>query len=209
MRTPLVTSALLALLAAVPRQADPLAARSKGRPDAAVTVYEMSDFQCPYCRGFALETMPLLEQEYVATGKVRLVYITLPLTSAHRNAFAAAALALCAARQNRFWPLHDLLFRHQNDWAPLPEPRAYLLALGDSAGLDRAKLARCVTSQATAPEVEADAARARRAGARSTPTFYIEGGLIEGAPPIGVLRVVLDSIYLAKTTTAPAPARPR
>jgi protein-disulfide isomerase len=207
MRTPLVTSALLALLAAVPRQADPLAARSKGRPDAAVTVYEMSDFQCPYCRGFALETMPLLEQEYVATGKVRLVYINLPLTSAHRNAFAAAALALCAARQNRFWPLHDLLFHHQNDWAPLPEPRAYLLALGDSAGLDRAKLARCVTSQATAPEVEADAARARRAGARSTPTFYIEGGLIEGAPPIGVLRVVLDSIYQAKTTKAPAQPR--
>src|SRR5258708_14170672 len=84
MRTPLVTSALLALLAAVPRQADPVAARSKGRPDAPVTVYEMSDFQCPYCRGFALETMPLLEQEYVATGKVRLVYITLPRTARAR-----------------------------------------------------------------------------------------------------------------------------
>src|SRR5216683_6531813 len=82
-----------------------------------------------------------------------------------------------------------------------------LLALGDSAGLDRAKLARCVTSRATAAEVETEAARARRAGARSTPTFYIEGGLIEGAPPIGVFRAVLDSIYQAKTTTAPA--RPR
>src|SRR5260370_29337133 len=142
MRTPLVTSALVALLAAVPSQADPLAARSKGRPDAPVTVYEMSDFQCPYCRGFALETMPLLEQEYVATGKVRLVSINLPLTSPHRNAFAAAALALCAARQNRFWPLHDLLFRHQNYSAPSPEPRAYLLSLGDSPGLTRATLSR-------------------------------------------------------------------
>jgi protein-disulfide isomerase len=168
---------------------DPLAARSKGRRTAAVTVYEMSDFQCPYCR------------------KVRLVYITLPLTSVHPNAVAAAEIALCAARQHRFWPLHDLLFRHQDDWASLPEPRVYLLALGDSAGLDRAKLARCVTSRATAAEVETDAARARRAGARSTPTFYIEGGLIEGAPPIGVFRAVLDSIYQAKTTTAPA--RPR
>ncbi|HEX9486095.1 MAG TPA: thioredoxin domain-containing protein [Gemmatimonadales bacterium] len=186
---------------------DPLAARSKGRRTAAVTVYEMSDFQCPYCRGFALETMPSLEREYLATGKVRLVYITLPLTSVHPNAVAAAEIALCAARQHRFWPLHDLLFRHQDDWASLPEPRAYLLALGDSAGLDRAKLARCVTSRATAAEVETDAARARRAGARSTPTFYIEGGLIEGAPPIGVFRAVLDSIYQAKTTTAPA--RPR
>jgi protein-disulfide isomerase len=186
---------------------DPLAARSKGRRTAAVTVYEMSDFQCPYCRGFALETMPVLEREYVATGKVRLVYITLPLSSVHPNAVAAAEVALCAARQGRFWALHDLLFRHQSDWAALPEPQAYLLALADSARLDRAPLARCVTSHATAAEVEADAARARRAGARSTPTFYIEGGLIEGAPPIDVMRAVLDSIYRAKTTTAPA--RPR
>lgn len=186
---------------------DPLAARSKGRRTAAVTVYEISDFQCPFCRAFALETMPVLEREYLATGKVRLVYITLPLTSVHPNAVAAAEIALCAARQNRFWPLHDLLFRHQDAWASLPKPRAYLLALGDSARLDRAKLTRCVTSRATAPEVEADAARARRAGARSTPTFYIEGGLIEGAPPIGVVRAVLDSIYQAKTTTAPAPPR--
>jgi protein-disulfide isomerase len=185
---------------------DPLASRSKGRRDAAVTVYVMSDFQCPYCRAFALETMPALEQEYVATGKVRLVYIMLPLTSAHRNAVAAAEVAVCAARQDRFWPVHDLLFRHQDDWARLPEPRASLLALADSARLDRAKLARCVTSGATAPEVEADAARARRAGATSTPTFYIEGGLIEGAAPISVFRTVLDSIYHAKTT---APARPR
>jgi protein-disulfide isomerase len=202
-----VAGAALLALGSGPMQSDPLAARARGRADAPVTVYEISDFQCPYCRQFAIGTLPLLEREYVEPGKVRFVYITLPLTSVHPNAVAAAEVALCAARQNRFWPLHDLLFRHQDAWASLPEPRAYLLALGDSAGLDRAKLARCVTSRATAPEVETDAARARRTGARSTPTFYIEGGLIEGAPPISVFRAVLDSIYQAKTTAAPA--RPR
>src|SRR2546426_7346661 len=62
---------------ASPPSPDPLAARAKGRPDAPVTVYEMSDFQCPYCRSFALTTMPLLEKEYVQTGKVRFVYINL------------------------------------------------------------------------------------------------------------------------------------
>ncbi len=182
------------------RQApDALAARTRGRADAPVTVYEMSDFQCPYCREFALFTMPLLQREYVEPGKVRFVYINLPLSSVHKNAATAAEVAACAARQQRFWPMHDLLFRHQDQWAPLASPRAYLLALGDSVGLDRARLASCVASRASAAEVQADAERARRSGAISTPTFYIEGALLEGAAPVTVFRAVLDSIYQSKT----------
>src|SRR5712691_6735856 len=104
------TTALLALLAIVSNgntgQRDALAARTKGRPGAPVTVYEMSDFQCPYCKAFALTTLPLLEREYVTTGKVRFVYINLPLPSLHANATAAAEAATCAARQSRFWPMH-------------------------------------------------------------------------------------------------------
>jgi protein-disulfide isomerase len=182
--------------------ADPVAARAKGRVDAPVTVYEMSDFQCPYCREFALATMPLLEREYIQPGKVRFVYINLPLPNLHKNAAAAAEVALCAARQQRFWPMHDLLFRRQDQWAPLASPRALLLALGDSAGLDRARLTRCVASGATAAAVRADAERARRSGATSTPTFYIEGALLEGAAPVSVFRAVLDSIYQSKTAAA-------
>lgn len=195
----LIACAALFPLVSGGAQSDPLAARSKGRPDAPITLYEMSDFQCPYCRAFALGTMPALEQEYISTGKVRLVYINLPLTSIHANARAAAQVALCAARQDRFWAMHDLLFRHQDEWAKLPKPSGVLLALGDSAHLDHAALDACVTANATAPEVDADAARARRAGAVSTPTFYVEGGLLEGAAPVTVFRAVLDSIYRAKT----------
>src|SRR2546422_1116248 len=200
MRDAAVFAALLLSALSNGGQQDPLAARAKGRTDAPVTVYEMSDFQCPYCREFALGTMPLLEREYIQTGKVRFVYINLPLSSVHKNAAAAAEVALCAARQQRFWPMHDLLFRHQDQWAPLASPRAYLLALGDSAGLDRAGLARCVASGATTADVRADAERARRSGATSTPTFYIEGALLEGAAPVTVFRAVLDSIYRSKTT---------
>ena len=195
----LVACAALFPLVSGGAQSDPLAARSKGRPNAPITLYEMSDFQCPYCRAFALGTMPVLEQEYISTGKVRLVYINLPLTSIHPNARAAAQVALCAARQDRFWAMHDLLFRHQDEWAKLPKPAGVLLALGDSARLDHAALDACVTANATAPEVDADAVRARRAGAVSTPTFYVEGGLLEGAAPVTVFRAVLDSIYRAKT----------
>ena len=182
---------------------DPLAARSKGRRDAPVTVYEMSDFQCPYCRDFTLNTLPALEREYVQPGKVRFVFINLPLTSTHAHAVAAAEVAMCAARQERFWPVHDLLFRRQPQWAGLADPGPYLLALGDSAGLDHARLAQCVRSKATRVEITADAARAARAGATKTPTFYVEGGLLEGAAPVEVFRQVLDSIYRSKTASRP------
>ncbi len=198
---------LIALLAVVSNRDDaqqgPVTLRSKGRPDAPVTVYEMSDFQCPYCRDFALTTFPVLAREYVETGKVRFVYVNLPLTNLHPNAAAAGAAALCAARQRRFWPMHDLLFRHQDEWAKLGEPRPQFLALGDSAGLDRGRLASCLASADAASEVAADAQRAVRAGARSTPTFYIEGALLEGAAPVAVFRTVLDSIYRSKTAPRP------
>jgi protein-disulfide isomerase len=195
-RLAVVLAALCA--AALPAHQDILGPRSKGRADAPIVVYEMADFQCPACRQFALLTMPDLDREYIQTGKVRWVYVHLPLTSIHANAAAAAEFSTCAARQGKFWRLHDLLYATQEEWAQLPEPTAYLLTLGDSVGLDRSQLAACVQDNSARSEVEADAARARRSGARSTPSFYIEGGLLNGAAPIQIFRQVLDSIYRGK-----------
>ena len=97
--------------------------------------------------------------------------------------------------------MHDLLYRHQADWASLADPVPFFRALGaDSVGLRADSLAACVTSRATAGEVEQDAAAARRAGANATPSFYIEGGLLSGAWPVADFRRVLDSVYLVKTT---------
>src|SRR5256712_1085612 len=96
----------------------------------------MSDFQCPYCRQFALTVFPTLEREFVHTGKVRFVYVNFPLTAIHRHAVAAAAVAMCAARQNRFWPVHDLLFQRQERSAPQADPGPTLLAPADSGRPD-------------------------------------------------------------------------
>lgn len=191
--------------AAAQAPADPLAARTKGRADAPVVVYEMADFQCPACRQFALETMPAIEREYVRTGKVRFVFINFPLSlfdsTFHRNAGPAAELAMCAARQDRFWPAHDALFQRQPVWAPLADPTPYFAALADTIGLDRRALAGCLADDAIREEIAADAGRAYRAGARSTPTFWIERGKIDGAIPLPAFRAVLDSIYRARTAS--------
>jgi protein-disulfide isomerase len=179
---------------------DPLAARSKGRADAPVTVYEMADFQCPACRMFAVTVWPSLERDLVETGKVRWVFINLPLTTIHANAMAAAEVAMCAARQGRFWPTHDALYKQQDDWAKLAQPRTTLVALAQRAGVDRAKLLTCLADPSVRREVEQDAQRALRSGANSTPSFYIEGGLMRGAPYTPEpMRRLLDSIYAVRT----------
>jgi protein-disulfide isomerase len=197
-----VKSLLLSVVTAASavQAGDPLAARTKGRPDAPVTVYEMADFQCPACRMFAVTIFPTLEREYIATGKVRWVFIHLPLTSIHPNAQAAAEVATCAARQGRFWQTHDLLFQRQDDWSKAARARAVLVSLAQRAGVDRAKLLACLDDPSVRAEVERDAQRAKRSGAQSTPTFYIEGGLLQGAPYTpDPMRRLLDSVYAART----------
>jgi len=193
-------AAVTALPAALPaQQADaPLAGRSKGASSAPVTVYEMSDFQCPYCRRFALETFPTLEREYINTRKVRWVFVNFPITEIHPNAAAAAAVAHCAARQGAFWQVHDLLYTHQETWAPLKEPGPFLATLADSAKISRKMLLSCLASSDTRTEIESEAEGSRRAGANSTPSFYIEGGIMSGALPVEVFRRVLDSVVATK-----------
>lgn len=179
---------------------DPLTARSKGAPNAPVTVYEMADFQCPACRMFTVTVLPAIDSEFVQTGKVRWVFINLPLTSIHPNAVAAAEVAMCAARQGRFWPTHDALYLKQDDWAKLAEPRSTLVKIAQRAGVDRTKLLACLNEGSTRKEIELDAQRAARSGARATPSFYIEGGLLEGAPYTpDPMRQLLDSIYAVRT----------
>jgi protein-disulfide isomerase len=181
-------------------QADiPLANRSKGSASAPVTVYEMSDFQCPYCKRFARETFPEIERRYIASGKVRWIYINFPLTNLHEHAAPAGELALCAAKQNGFWRIHDLLFQYQEAWAPLKETGPFFVSLADSAGLSKKALLSCLQNPDTRKSLQAEAEGAQRTGASSTPTFYIEGGLMEGALPLSVFQQVLDSVYAAKT----------
>jgi protein-disulfide isomerase len=185
-------------LAAQEKSTTATVSRAKGSPSAPITVYEMSDFQCPYCRRFALETFRALEREYISPGRVRWVFVNFPLTSIHANAVAAAATAVCAARQGAFWPMHDLLYQHQETWAPLKQPGPFFVSLADSAGISKDKLVACVKSPATEGEIRFEAEGAERAGASSTPTFYIEGGLVTGAQPLPVFRQVLDSILAIK-----------
>jgi protein-disulfide isomerase len=195
---------LLALLvacapAAAAAQSDFLSERTRGSATAPVTVYEMSDFQCPFCKRFTEQFFPEIEKAYIATGKVRWIYINYPLTSLHPNAVAAAEFAMCAAREGKFWPAHDALFRHQDVWGPLKNPGAFLLSLADTVKVSRARITSCLEKAEMRDLVKRDSDGSVKAGANSTPTFYVEGGLLRGAYPMAVWRPILDSLVAAKS----------
>lgn len=201
-----VAGTLLADSAAGPSHADSLMARAdsariQGSPTAPLWIIEVSDFQCPYCRDFHAKTYPAVLKEYVQTGKARLAYVNFPIPSAHPNAVPAALSAMCAAAQDKFWPMHDKLFNEQDRWAPLSDPTPVLDSLASSVGVNMQAFDACLSSKVMQPLVDADRDRAENRGVRATPTFLIGGQKIEGAQEIDVFRRVIDS-ELAKASAS-------
>lgn len=175
-----------------------IAARTRGDSAAPLVMYEVSDFQCPFCRQFWAETLPHLEREYIETGKLRLTFINLPIAQLHPNAEAAHELAMCGAQQGKFWRLHDLLYSHQRDWAGLSDPQPYFRGLADSVGMSRDSLTSCVTAGRIRQLIAAEAQASYQAGVKSTPSFIVQGVLLAGTAPIEAFRPILDSMYAAR-----------
>ncbi|HEX6536176.1 MAG TPA: thioredoxin domain-containing protein [Gemmatimonadaceae bacterium] len=166
-------------------------ARIEGSASAPLWVVEVSDFQCPYCRQWHEETYPAVKREYVDAGKIRLAYINFPIPG-HRNAWPAAEAAMCAAAQDKFWPMHDGLFATQRQWEGMPDPSPVFDSLATAAGVQAAPYHQCLSSHATRPLIQADVDRATESGVNSTPSFIIGDKMIRGAEPVDVFRRAID-----------------
>lgn len=175
-------------------------ARIEGSPTATVWLIEMSDFQCPFCRRWHEDTYPAIKRDYVDAGKIRIAYVNLPL-SMHKNALNAARAAMCAAAQDRFWPMHDQLFQAQASWESLADPTAVFDTLAKRSGVDVTAMHACLASHVMDKLITADAERAHAAGASSTPTFMVPGQpqLIAGAEPLPLFRQALDAALAASS----------
>jgi protein-disulfide isomerase len=154
-------------------------ARSRGPAEAAVTIVEFADYQCPYCKR-AQSVLDRLMQEF--KGKLRLVYKDLPAPS-HAGARPAAEAARCAAARGVFWEYHDLLFLASPDFS-----RDHLIRYAERLALDRAAFAACLDTRQFREQVDVDVREARALGIRETPTFLINGKPLVGALPIEAFR---------------------
>ena len=183
--------------ATVPVPPDSIRARAdrdrvQGRESARVFLVVASDFQCPFCRQWHEETYPAIVRDYVATGKIRLVYLNFPLAM-HPNAVPSAEAAMCAGAQGRFWPMHDALFATQERWGEIPDPLPVLDSLATATRLDLPAWRSCMATHATRPLIDADRERSVRTGLRSTPGFFIDDQALLGAQPYAVFRQALDA----------------
>jgi protein-disulfide isomerase len=172
-------------------------ARIMGSPTAKVWFVMSSDFQCPFCREFHDDLWKRIEKEYVQTGKIRVAFLNHPMYF-HALAIPAAEAAMCAAKQDKFWPMHDSLFATQAQWTKNGNPQGTFEALAKSLGLRMNDWSQCMTSHATKAMVEADLARSMQGGVKGTPSFFIGNQLaIVGIAPWSAYKRAIDSTLAA------------
>ncbi|MCY4490594.1 MAG: DsbA family protein [Thaumarchaeota archaeon] len=171
----------------------------KGSPDAEITIVEFSDFQCPFCARFYEQTLPLIEQEYLDTGKANLVYRDFPL-QIHANAVPAHIASECADEQGQFWLYHDVLFERQKEWESIPRENiaTILIQYSEDLGLDRDEFESCLNSNAMSLEIQNDYQDGVKYGVRGTPAFFVGNDdtgyvALSGAQPFEVFQRVIES----------------
>ena len=171
-----------------PRLAVPVTERDhiRGPVDAALTLVEYGDFECPYCGA----AYPVIEDVRLKMGQsLRFVYRHFPLPQVHPHAVQAAEAAEAAGAQRRFWPMHDMLFENQQAL-----DRGSLLLYATRLQLDVQAFTRDLVSHAHKPSVEREFLGGVRSGVNGTPTFFINAVRYDGPRDVPSMVRVLNQV---------------
>jgi len=170
-----------------------------GRTDAPLVMVEYTDYECPFCRQFHVDSFEQIRRNYIDTGKIRYVSRDFPLEF-HRNAQPAAMAARCAGEQNKFWELRHTMIVNASKLGP-----EQVVGYAKEQKLDLARFETCLKSGRHKAAIEADMAEGRNAGVSGTPSFVIgrlvdgrlEGVRIVGAMPYMMFAQKLDELLKA------------
>ena len=145
----------------------------KGPADAAVTLVEYGDFECPHCG----RAYPIVKAVQQAMGpRLRFGFRNFPLRESHPHAQHAAEAAEAAGAQGKFWEMHDRLFERQ-----FALDDEYLVEYATDLGLDAQRFSKELAVGAYAPRVREDFRSGVRSGVNGTPTFFIDGARYDGS----------------------------
>jgi protein-disulfide isomerase len=157
----------------------------KGPEDAPVTIYEFSEFECPYCKK-AKDTFESVLKDY--EGKVKVVHKNYPLPF-HKAAKPAAHAALAAKQQGKFWEMYDLLFKNQKQ---LDQSTDTYVGYAKELGLNVEKFKKDMKAAAESNTIKEDMAMGKEVGVRGTPAFFINGQRLVGAQPASKFKSAID-----------------
>jgi len=169
----------------------------QGKVSAPITVIDFSDFQCYLCNRFVKNTEPLMNQSYIQTGKVALVFNHLP--NRGFDSMGAALAAQCTNDQGKFWQFHNLLYSNQkaidSGWVSKENLKNFASQI---PGLDIKRFDRCFDSEKYKSFVQKDIELALSFGFKETPSFIVENSngssqeTMSGALPFESFKAVID-----------------
>lgn len=170
-------------------------ANTAGDPDSPVRLDIFSDFGCSHCGNFAQTTGELIMAEYVASGKVYMVYNSVGSLLGHPNSITTIEAAYCAGEQEMFWQYHDILFANQafifaNINQKLDKT---FIAYAEALGIDTDSFEACIKDNRYNDEIQQDLEEAREAEISSTPSFLINDTMIVGNQPFSDFQAAIES----------------
>jgi protein-disulfide isomerase len=158
-----------------------------GNKDSKVVLMEYGDFQCPGC-GAAYPELKSIKEAY--KDKIAFVFRNFPLTTLHPNALAAATTAGAAAKQGKFWEMHNLLYESQKSWENLTisDRGDAFIGYAKQLGLNVDTFKQDMSSQAVASKISSDRALGAKQNVNSTPSLFLNGKLVPNNIVTGVIQ---------------------
>jgi protein-disulfide isomerase len=178
-----------------------------GKKNAKVKLVLFTDFECPFCGAFVGDNqqvmdnlknaisgwepaLPKIISEYVETGRAVLYFRDFP---AHQDSEIEHNAARCAEEQGKFWEMHDVLFRLQNEGGVGSDPVSKMQELATNLGLDEEKFNLCLTSKKYQKQIDADRTASRELGVRGTPHMFINNQYVSGAGSFASFKKIIDA----------------
>ncbi|MBI4087758.1 MAG: DsbA family protein [Candidatus Liptonbacteria bacterium] len=165
-----------------------------GDPKAPVAFIEYGDYQCPFCGKFFTQVEPKLRDEYIKTGKVKMVFKNFQFLGSEST--AAGAAAECAKDQKQFWAYHDALYAAEivdGEENNGNLKRSLFLKLASDLKLDIGAFTSCLDGNKYVAQIEDDTSKAQSVGVNSTPTTFVNGRKLSGALPYEQFKAAIDT----------------
>ena len=170
--------------------------RILGNPEAPITIVEYASLTCPHCAHFANDVLPEIKKAWIDTGKAKLVLRDFPLDE---PALRAAMIARCAP-PDRYYAFAETFFAAQEKWARNSDYREALARLAKLGGMGREEFDACLKNTELENKIVGERLKAsQELQVNSTPSFFVNGSKLAGAPTVEEFEKVLSSLAAAKS----------